>query len=554
MSELAPNAERAKEERELADLEAKAARKRTQLEGNTAFGKYDQIEGPLNQDGRPIAGSHADYHSQRPSDGIVRDNLMSTGYRQAEGGYSASAAKYEDQVGDTQAYYDKLMNAENQEVIDPAEYDNMGVMQLAKEQAKAEILGDIAGAKEMRGVFDVHILQQAAAEGSGITDADLDKETARYAGLVEKFKASMESGTTEAAETTVVEAVNPAVLGGEATTEVVSETTTELPTVEAQESTTAQPDGPKFPGQEVEAYIATDGFEKGAEVIFNDEVMTVEEVLSGEKVNAYVLIDAEGNKTLAFAEQLSTPEDRVSAGEKLKAWWGNNKESVKNVFRPAYWGERWTNAISPKIGEVAHNALNVGIKEEDSPEEAEKKRKRNRILLIAGGLGLAAATIAGAAYGVGFSSGHHGVTEALGNGAGGGGHGDTLSAQDQAIADSLTPKRSVENHAADFLTPQDTTTHPPELNPSDSVVPVVDQAPTPDTLSLSDPAFTIDRGEGGYELFNRLGIDQSKWADNAEQLLRDHGNDFMRLPNGGIGLSHTGLLDEATRADLLKLK
>jgi hypothetical protein len=513
MSEIAPSPRHAKDERdELDALEAQVARKRTEVKGNEAFGKYDQVEGPLNRDDRPIAGSYADYHSRRPSGGIVRDSGV--GLRQAETGHTASAADYEAQAGDTQEYYDKLMNAENQEVLDPADYKDMGVMQLAKEQAKAELLGDMDGAKEMRGIFDVHMLEQAATEGSGITDADLDKESGRYARLVEKFKASMEPSSGVDTGAVSEEAVSSATR----TTEAGAEAT---------------PEGSKFPGQEVELYKPKDEFEKGVEVIFNGKKMTIEDVLSGAGVNAYLLVDADGNKSLAFAEQLAVLEKEPSLGDKLKNLWSKGKESVKKLFRPEYWGERFT-AASNNLQEASTWALNLGVKETDSDEEADKKRNRNRVLFIAGGAALAVAAVAGASYGIGFAVGsggeHHAATEALNNGRGhSAAAGNVLSAHDQAIADALTPK-----HGTDLL------------QPSPDVV-----APAPEAIPAG---FNISSGEGGEQLFNSLNINPQNWYANQESFLRNFPNDFYRMPGGGVGIAHQGLLSPEARNAIEALK
>jgi hypothetical protein len=230
-----------------------------------------------------------------------------------------------------------------------------------------------------------------------------------------------------------------------------------------------------------------------------------------------------------------------SIGDKLKKWWGKNKESIKNVFKPTYWAERWTNAIAPKIGETASKILNLGINEEtDSDEEKDRKRKRNRVIFIAGGASVAVAAIA-TSYGVGFavgSGGHHAAEAAnagIGSGHGGAG-GNTLSAHDQAVANALTP------HRAPAISEQ--------LDQHRQMADIAQNAanaPAIEAPNVNDPGFNISNGEGGLELFSSLNIDPSKWAAHANDLVTKFPQDFYNMPGGGVGISHQGQLSLEAR-------
>lgn len=213
-----------------------------------------------------------------------------------------------------------------------------------------------------------------------------------------------------------------------------------------------------------------------------------------------------------------------SVGDKLKKWWGKNSESILMKFKPTYWAERWTNAVQPKIGEMVTSALNIGVNlEEDTPEVIEKKRKRNRVVFMAGGAALAVAAIAAPAFGIGFSAGGGGqhAAEALGQGGGGTGHvgssvGEGLSSHDQAVVDALRPHEVANNVAPPA----------PEFN-------------------VNDPGFTVSSGEGGYALFHNLNLPDSVWDTNQATLLQRFPDNFYPMGNGAVGINNRPLSDAA---------
>lgn len=223
-----------------------------------------------------------------------------------------------------------------------------------------------------------------------------------------------------------------------------------------------------------------------------------------------------------------------SIGDKLKKFWSKGKETVKKLFRPEYWGERFT-AAGNKIGEASTWALNLGVNHEtDSDEEKDRKRNRNRVLFVAGGAAVAVAAIAGA-YGIGYAvgnAGHH-ATEAIGGGSGAGGHGaaagDTLSAHDQAVADALTPKHG-------------------GVEGANQISPNV--APTPEAIPAG---YTVQPNEGGEQLFASLNIDPAKWYANQEHLRSISEGHMYIMDDGNVGL-RPGQLPEAVRNAIEALK
>lgn len=262
--------------------------------------------------------------------------------------------------------------------------------------------------------------------------------------------------------------------------------------------------------------------------------------------------DPEHSELVDAAVERANKEPTI--GDKLKKWWGNHSESILNKFRPSYWAERWENAAKPALEKGYDKMLNVGVKPEDDPEEVERKRKRNRVVMIAGGAAVAIAAIAGPAFGIGFAvggGGHHAAEAA--NAAGGGhgtGIGDTLSTHDQSVANALNPQ-----HGHGDISQYQNMHGVAGQGGGQEVAPLVPVAPTVEGPSASDlAALNVSHNEGGILLFDKLHIDPGKWASNAERLLREHGNDFYRMPSGGIGLSHSGLLSSETQADLLSLK
>ncbi|HEY8886838.1 MAG TPA: hypothetical protein VIM31_05075 [Candidatus Microsaccharimonas sp.] len=243
-----------------------------------------------------------------------------------------------------------------------------------------------------------------------------------------------------------------------------------------------------------------------------------------------------------------------SIGDKLKGLWSKGKETVKKLFRHEYWGERF-NAAANKLGEASAWALNLGVNEEDTDAEKDKKRNRNRVLFVAGGAALAVATIAGV-YGIGFAvggSGHHGATEALSGGGTGGGHGagDALSAKEQAAADALTPGRGTD--VVQTISPDALDARQAAADAATAAT-AAEAAKVAHTAAETASAFNISSGEGGLELFNSLHIDPQNWYANQESFLRNFPNDFYRMPGGGVGIGHQGLLSEAARNAIEALK
>lgn len=69
---------------------------------------------------------------------------------------------------------------------------------------------------------------------------------------------------------------------------------------------------------------------------------------------------------------------------------------------------------------------------------------------------------------------------------------------------------------------------------------------TPDQLN----ALNIKSGEGGIRLMESIGGKPSDWYEMQNDLLKAHPEDFYRMPDGNVGLAHTGRLSNETMVDI----
>ncbi|MDB5159871.1 MAG: hypothetical protein JWO99_134 [Candidatus Saccharibacteria bacterium] len=558
MSETAPTftAPKSADQVEIERLEALVEKRKFERDQNEKFGKYDpQEEGPINQGEHSVHRgeySHESYHVQRPSEGIIRDGDVLRQVGGSKNGDFASVADYEAQTGSTHdqplEYYDKVNGIEdNAEYVAP-DYENMTVPELALATAKANSIGDKAEADQIRAVFE-HLLMIAATDPgneSKTSDEDYQKELERFDHLVELAVKQQESKNPDAAVGDALADKNERRAEAEAKGEPFDEDEGEDPAGKTEsEKTDAEKADDETKGEKTNKPETGENGERkvGDKAIFEGEEVTITDVYktSDGKV-AYDLLKADGAHALMGADKVTFTDEtaeKESVAEKAKAFWKKGKNFIAEKLTIGYMATKW--AIEDSIINRGIDPLTTNF------EDAEKIKHRRRIALVAG----TAAVLVILAV----------TRDIHGFGGGGGAH----------VADALptpTPTPSASevptSDGSEFMLPQ--TPHTPELNPNDPAFTLtpVDQAPaapTPDVLSaapsadaLSNPNFTITRGEGGLKLFNRLGIDPGKWAANATRLLQQHGEDFYPMDGGGIGISHSGALSEATRIDLLNIK
>ena len=156
MSELEPGFNTAvKDERDvLKQKQDEYERALFDVQQKEAFGKFDVAVPNSGED------TYQSYLDQRPSESIVLNSAdKPVG---AETNRFASKEAYEAQNSSTQDYYDKLGGvAAKQEQFTPPTYEEMGLLQLAKEASKARQLGDPAEEATIRAALENHLAGDA---------------------------------------------------------------------------------------------------------------------------------------------------------------------------------------------------------------------------------------------------------------------------------------------------------------------------------------------------------------------------------------------------------
>ena len=220
----------------------------------------------------------------------------------------------------------------------------------------------------------------------------------------------------------------------------------------------------------------------------------------------YKTIDVEELKKLqSQAEQ----QEKVRVGS--REWWKSNKEK----FGVGYWSAKWNTFQFMKKTErqEAQEAMS-----DEEKEEARKKGRRNIII----GATVVAAVSAFALYKSGFSI-DSGSEDALAAGTP-----DNLGVRPEDLAGEVPA------------------VHAPEVSPAD-IAP-----PTPEIIDTA--AFDIPAGGGGEQLFNRLGIDSSKWYANEQALLAKFPDSFYQNAGEHVRISRPGPLSTEVQTFIESLR
>lgn len=493
----------------------------------TAFGKHDVTV--------PNEGeyTYADYLEQRPAEAVVENDGV---FRGEGSGQFAKEADYLDQTLTGQEYYDHKGGLVNEGEYEAPNYEEMGVMQLAKEAANARQLGDRAGEEEIRSALENHLTMDALRDDTETPEQALARynaEVARYEQLVNRFVSRAEGEASHATD-----AHQKPSGEGEPSARAV------------EDNEQAAEAGAYYKGKKVSIVSATkspiDSSLDGLEVIDEDGVVhraiasevsygpgstSIEDApvdtqdandVDAEGANRTVgndttekeNVDASGKELIPLTVPSEVAdEEEQSRVDKLKGWLRNSKERAVLLMYSGvdHWNRGWN-----KVRQGwRDNVLDHGVEETMTDEEKEKKRNRNRILVVAG-----AAAIVGVGIAAALALGHHG-----GNGGQGAIGGD--------LPDS---------------DPSPTPTAPEAPTPEPEVTPPADTEGlrwTPEDLDgiaeLSDP---IPQGGGGEQLFRDLGMDISKWYNNEDALLQNFPNDFYRMDDGHVGIARPGTLPQ----------
>ncbi len=491
-----------------------------------AFGAFDTTvpnEGEVN---------YQQYLDQRPADGVVRDG---EGYRDTQSGQFASEATYEAQNGTTQDYYDQKGGMVNTAEYQPPNYEEMGVLQLAKEAAKARQLGDRATEEEVRAAVEHYLTADAMKDDSESPEeaqARFESELNRYDQLVDRFLgrgAAQHAGESHSPKP------------GEGDT---SERTAANETDAESEATTVQPVdtledielGNPTPVDTLDDLTLVDATEAESEKVepggyYNGKKVSVTNVVphpSGDTSKDTLTVqDEDGNITTIHADEIEykggaskdTSSEQLpgkelelvpTEQETAKKWWQKVGSFIRERAGVAYWAGQFEGA--------KHGAkewfLNRGVEDSMNEDEKEERRRHNRHVNMVGGIALG---IAG-----GFLAGF-----AIANGLPSGGSGDAARHVGEGLSGAGTPGGS---HEVGGQQLQDLMN---SANPGG-----VETAPA--------DIITAAPGQGGESLFNGLGIDASKWYDNARAMLHDFPQDFY-LEGNDVRIAHTGPLSQGAQ-------
>jgi len=590
MSELEPGFNTAaKDERDvLKQKQDEYERALFDVQQKEAFGKFDVTAPNSGED------TYQSYMDQRPADGIVRnsaDVLVNSATNKF-----ASQEAYEAQVGSTQDYYDKLGGvAAKQEQSTPPTYEEMGLLQLAKEASKARQLGDPAEEATIRAALEHHLTGDALKDDTETAEqaqARYDADLARYDQLVDRLSKRGETWPPHAAEThaepngegqpsnrtdTASEStVGDTAEAAEPTADATDAANEEAPVeaeqeADAPESDTDEPEAQAEPAVASEAEAPqtaeADAEQEAKPVIssasYNGKKITVARVTPDPSGNASLdmltVIDEDGNELTIRASDVSysgvpvkQPEPFVekTPGTDVELYNPEGREvvlanpeeetqekGIKKWFGKIKAGMYRAAGASAWAAEWARGGyskwIDHNVNDSMNDEEKEKKRKNNRTAAVIAGGALALIAVGGIGMGIATGVGaFNGNTPT----ASSGGMGDFAGQWDpsQHVADA--------NEAI-----SDGPTNLP-LEGAPDVETVTDAAPT------VGPEVSAIKGEGGEALFARYEIPTS-FYDQQWKLLEMFPEDFKLNPAGdGVWVSHSGALSQGAQDAINSLR
>jgi len=253
-----------------------------------------------------------------------------------------------------------------------------------------------------------------------------------------------------------------------------------------------------------------------------------------EKKKIEVVEAAVADGTESTAETTSEQETKLSPAslENIKQWFAKEARHYQEFGGRAYFAAKWERA---KLGGAAavSGVLNIGVTQDmidNQPEEAEKKRRRNRRIAIAGLSALAATALFVGGYKLGHAAGSNGAHLA-----------DALPDDAGLPTPELTPSPNASPQASDTM--KDILDHGGDVQSAPSV---------PEVGSYPLEAFKIEPGQGGRELLENLKINPAEWPNIKQELLEKFPQDFMSVGkysdgSDNVQISHSGWLSTATQ-------
>ena len=238
---------------------------------------------------------------------------------------------------------------------------------------------------------------------------------------------------------------------------------------------------------------------------------------------------AEPNAEAKVEAEVETEAEAKQA----QKWWKRAGENIRKVCGAAFWGAKFEAAKAFTVNTV-DNFMNRGVSETMTDWEKEEQRRKNRNKYV----------IAGAAIGVVLLGGklalqmmgHEvsgGLSEALGN----------IDLDSRAGANGDTVSMSV--------TPEAVPT--PEAPKVDSL-PLINDEIDMHTIERGDMSdIIVGSGMGGEALFRDLGIDTSKWYENAQHMVTAYPQDFY-LEGNDVRIAHPGKLSAGAQSFINSLR
>lgn len=521
------------------------------------FGKFDVTTPNKGED------TYQSYLDQRPADGILRDG---EGYRDTQTGRFAGEQAYTAQVGDTQAYYDRVGGIENNGEYTAPDYEQMGVMQLAKAAAEARLLGDKAEETTIREALEHYLtadIMKDDTESPEQAQARYDAEVERYEALVEQIidrngrGSSHTESPSEPVEAANVGSSEPA--AAQATNETTPPAAKEATKAPVEEDENEEYDDKAEAAEQPATDTPTEpgAYHEGKKI----SVARVEEDESGDKTkDRLTIIDEDGNQKIILARdvqyvkglqvenkaaektpgkevELYRPERKEIVAveqEKARSWWQKAGDSIRMKAGEAYWKAQW--AFDNYVMQPAQRLIDYKVEDSMSDEEKEKQRRKNRYAVI--GTTAAIGLVIGGGILLGQVDHLHGATEAATTLTGAGSEAST-GAVDGAG-----------NGLLSFELPTNTDTSTAE---GVKQLPIVGaenaESEVIDSVDPSTIDFEVGKGEGGEALFERLHIDPEKWYSVERTLYTQFPDHFYEMPDGHIGILNSG--DLPTGADAI---
>lgn len=510
----------------------------------TAFGKHDVTAPNEGED------SYRSYLDQRP----------------------ASAADDTELTG--QDYYHSKANNDETVSFGPEMFEDMGVMELAKQAAIARTEGNSAREGVIREALEHHLTMDAMADdsvSSELAQEGYDKDLKRFDELVARFQSRGNPQSPHAGEahTKPSGEGEPSARTADAKDEVAPIPSKELTSRtdswsadrKAQEAVApkkdTEPDDKTFGGyfKDMPVSVAdvtphpTDSSKDMLKVVGEDG--RVRRILAADFTSEPVIAKADttpaaaqpektlgngftvpalgvegdnrkpGKELVLFQGEADTEaeaENRLDVLKaRLKSWLPNFQRNSGSTV----WADMWARV---KRGEKA-GGLDHGIPAETPQNEREPWYRRNRIKKIAGWAAIGTVT-AGALF-LGLSNDRGDREDILGN---------TPTATAGPSPEAPTPPTAPEDDQETTPPNNGVRWTPEDLNGE---------------VKISDP---IPQGGGGEQLFKGLGVDISKWYNNEDTLLQLFPDEFYRMNDGHVGIAKPGPLSQEAQDFITSLQ